>query len=409
MQCGLLGRKLGHSYSPQIHRQLGSYSYCLFEKEPEELESFLKSGEFTGLNVTVPYKKAVIPFLDELSPQAQALGAVNTVIRKANGTLVGHNTDYYGFDTMLKDSGIKVSGKKALVCGSGGASNTVCAVLKNAGAEVIVLSRNGENNYTNLHRHLDAALIVNATPLGMYPNVQGSPIEDLRQFSHLEGVLDVVYNPARTTLLLEAEAMGLPWANGLKMLVAQAKESAQWFTGTQIPDESIDKIYHQLRRQTENIILIGMPGCGKTTVGKALATMTGRKVYDADSVLEDTFQRKIAEIIPSEGEDIFRGMESQVLEELGKLSGIILATGGGCVTKPENYRKLHRNGTIVYLQRPVSSLPTDGRPLSHKEKMEEMFRKRDPLYRKFADLSIANQGSPEETARNILKALEEMA
>ena len=230
MRCGLLGRTLGHSYSPQIHRLLGDYEYDLFEKEPEEVASFLKSGDFTGLNVTIPYKKAVIPCLDALSPAAQALGAVNTIVRRADGTLFGHNSDYFGFAYLVRQSGLDVAGKKALVLGSGGASNTVVAVLKALGAEPVVISRSGENNYGNLSRHADASLIVNATPVGMYPNTGVSPV-DLRQFPRLEGVLDVVYNPARTQLLLDAEALGLPCANGLWMLVAQAKESAEYFTG----------------------------------------------------------------------------------------------------------------------------------------------------------------------------------
>ena len=221
MRCGLLGRKLGHSYSPQIHAKLGTYSYSLFEKEPEELEDFLKSGDFSGLNVTIPYKKEVIPYLDELSPRARMLGAVNTIVRR-DGRLIGHNTDYFGFETMLSDSGISIAGKKALVCGSGGASNTAVAVLREQGAEVVVISRSGPDNYENLDRHADAALIVNATPVGMYPNVAGAAIEDLSVFPKLEGVLDLIYNPARTKLLLDAEKQGLKTANGLKMLVAQA-------------------------------------------------------------------------------------------------------------------------------------------------------------------------------------------
>lgn len=405
MQCGLLGRHLGHSYSPQIHARLEDYDYSLFEKEPEELESFLHSGAFTGLNVTIPYKKTVIPFLDALSPRAQALGAVNTIVRREDGTLIGHNTDYFGFETMLVSSGISVSGKKALVCGSGGASNTACAVLQEAGANVVVLSRSGENNYQNLSRHSDAALIVNATPLGMYPNVEDSPIEDLQQFQNLEGVLDLVYNPARTSILLKAEALGLPAVNGLRMLVAQAKESAEWFTGTMISDGIIEEIYRDLQTQMENIILIGMPGCGKSTIGRLLADCLGRPFEDADAVLEGTYGRTIASIIPQDGEDAFRQMESQVLLNLGKLSGQIIATGGGCVTRPENYYNLHRNGKIIWLCRDVHLLPTEGRPLSKPGKLEEMFAARSPLYSNFADIIIENSGTPMETIAKIMEEL----
>ncbi len=408
MQCGLLGRKLGHSYSPQIHSQLGSYDYRLFEKEPEELEDFLKNGDFTGLNVTIPYKKDVIPFLDELSPRAKALGAVNTIVRR-NGKLIGHNTDYFGFETMLLSTGVSLQGKKALVCGSGGASSTACAVLEAHGANVVVLSRTGKDNYQNLNRHSDAALIVNATPVGMYPNVEASPIEDLAAFPMLEGVLDLVYNPARTSILLKAEALGIPCVNGLRMLVAQAKESAEWFTGESINDSCIEMIYNRLRRQMENIILIGMPGCGKTTVGASLARILSRPLKDADTELEQAVGRKITEILPTDGEASFRRLESETLLDLGKQSGLVIATGGGCVTIPNNYEKLHRNGTIVWLKRDLDLLPTDGRPLSQTGHLQEMYQKRAPLYARFADFSVENSGDPQETAEEIIRILEDRA
>lgn len=408
MQCGLLGRKLGHSYSPQIHSQLGSYDYRLFEKEPEELEDFLKNGDFTGLNVTIPYKKDVIPFLDELSSRAKALGAVNTIVRR-NGKLIGHNTDYFGFETMLLSTGVSLQGKKALVCGSGGASSTACAVLKAYGANVLVLSRTGKDNYQNLNRHSDAALIVNATPVGMYPNVEASPIEDLAAFPMLEGVLDLVYNPARTSILLKAEALGIPCVNGLRMLVAQAKESAEWFTGEPIDDSCIEMIYSRLRRQMENIILIGMPGCGKTTVGASLAKILSRPLKDADAELEQAVGRKITEILPTDGEASFRSLESKTLLDLGKQSGLVIATGGGCVTIPNNYEKLHRNGTIVWLKRDLNLLPTDGRPLSQTGHLQEMYQKRAPLYARFADFSVENSGDPQETAEEIIRILEDRA
>ena len=405
MQCGLLGRTLGHSYSPQIHARLGEYRYALYEKEPEELEDFLKNGDFTGLNVTIPYKKAVIPYLDELSPRAKALGAVNTVVRRPDGSLIGHNTDFFGFEVMLRTGGVSVSGKKALVCGSGGASNTVCAVLKEAGANVVVLSRSGENNYRNLERHADASLIVNATPVGMYPEVEKAVIENLNGFPKLEAVLDLIYNPARSMLLMEAEQRGLPAVNGLRMLVAQAKESAEWYTGTPIDDSVIETIYNDLRLQMENIILVGMPGCGKTTIGTALAKALHREFLDADAILEERAGRPITEIIPQDGENAFRAMESAVLLDLGKQSGLVIATGGGCVTRPENYPSLHRNGTVVWLKRPIADLPTEGRPLSKAGHLEEMYRKRAPMYEAFSDFSVENTGTPEKVAREILDRL----
>ena len=405
MQCGLLGRKLGHSYSPQIHSHLASYEYTLFEKEPEELEAFLKNGGFTGLNVTIPYKKDVIPYLDELSPTAKRLGAVNTIVRREDGSLIGHNTDYFGFCSMVGRSGLAVAGKKVLVLGSGGASNTAVAALEEMGAQVVVISRSGENNYDNLHRHADAAVIVNTTPVGMYPKTGVSPIS-LERFQKLEGVLDVVYNPARTQLLLDAESRGLIAMNGLWMLVAQAKESAEWFAGVQIPDGKIAKIHGLLRAQMENIVLIGMPGCGKTTVGQALATMQGKRFVDADAVLEERVGRKITDIIPSDGEEAFRQMETDTLAELGKQSGLVIATGGGCVTRERNYPLLHQNGTILWLTRELDKLPTHGRPLSQTGKLQQMYAVREPMYRRFADAVISNDAAVEQTIAQI-RALQE--
>ena len=406
MQCGLLGRKLGHSYSPQIHGLLGSYNYKLFEKEPEEVGDFLKNGNFTGLNVTIPYKKDVIPYLSQLSPAAKRLGAVNTIVRRQDGSLIGHNTDYFGFRYLVERSGLTVRGKKVLVLGSGGASNTAVAVLQELGAQVVIISRSGENNYHNLHLHHDASVIVNTTPVGMYPNTGISPI-DLNLFPQLEGVLDAIYNPARTQILLDAEKQGLVAMNGLWMLVAQAKESAEWFTGSAIDQDKIPEIHACLRRQMENIILIGMPGCGKSTIGRLLAQRTGKKFVDADEALEARLGRKITDIIPQDGETVFRQMESDTLAELGKQSGLVIATGGGCVTRERNYPLLHQNGTILWLTRQLHKLPTEGRPLSQPGKLQEMFAQRQSLYRQFADAEISNDGPVEETLTAIRSALGE--
>ena len=417
MKCGLLGRKLGHSYSPQIHSHLGDYSYLLYEKEPEELEVFLKQGDFSGINVTIPYKKDVIPYLDELSPTAQKLGAVNTIVRRPDGTLLGHNTDYFGFASMVSRSGLSVSGKKVLVLGSGGASQTAAAVLEEFGARVVVISRTGKDNYSNLHLHADAAFLVNATPVGMYssdgilqqnsfPHVESCPVS-LSLFPRLEGVWDLVYNPARTKLLRGAESQGIPFENGLWMLVAQAKEAAEYFTGSPLPDTVIPSIHKKLSLQMQNLILIGMPGCGKTTIGKALAKRTKRQFLDSDGFVSFLAEKSVAEIILQDGLAAFRARETDVLRTLASQSGRILSTGGGCVTRDENYPLLHQNGIIIWLQRDTARLVTDGRPLSQSGTLDEMSAVRKPMYARFADHIVDNNGSPEDTVSQILALLEE--
>lgn len=404
MKTGLLGRKLGHSYSPQIHRELGGYSYCLFEKEPEDVEEFLKNGDFSAINVTYPYKRTVMPYC-KLSPVAEKIGAVNTIVRQPDGSLLGHNTDYFGFCSMVQRSGLNPAGKKCLVLGSGGASATAVTALKEMCAQVVVISRSGEDNYTNLHRHADAAMICNCTPVGMYPNTGISPVE-LDLFPALEGVLDVVYNPAKTKLLLDAEERGLVTMNGLWMLVAQAKEASEWFTGKRIPDTSIEAVYQKLRLEMENIILIGMPGCGKSTIGKALADRLGKEFVDSDAELENREGRPIARIIPEDGENRFRELETEILAHLGKQSGLVIATGGGCVTRTGNWPLLRQNGRSIWLQRELSLLPTDGRPLSQANRLEDMYTKREPLYRQLADYVIDNNGPESQIIDRILSILE---
>ena len=399
MKCGVLGRKLGHSYSPQIHKHLGDYEFHIFEKEPEELVDFLQNGDFSGTNVTIPYKKDVIPYLDEISPIAQKLGAVNIIVRR-DGKLIGHNSDHFGFKSMVEKSGLSPAGKKCLVLGSGGASATVQSVLKDFGAQVVVISRSGENNYDNLHLHADAAIIVNTTPLGMYPHTGQAPL-NVAQFPKLEGVLDIVYNPARTQIMLDAENLGIPTMNGLWMLVAQAKEAAEWFTNSIISDEKISEIYEILRRQMENIVLIGMPGCGKSTVGKQLAEITGKEFVDADEKIAQLVGKSIPEIFAEDGEEVFRSFETKALEELGKRSGLVIATGGGCVTKARNYPLLHQNGTIIWLKRDLDQLPTDGRPLSQANDLTMMYETRKPMYEAFADHVIDNNDSVTDTVRAI--------
>lgn len=407
MQCGLLGRKLGHSYSPAIHAQLGAYGYDLYEKEPEELEDFLLHGAFHGLNVTIPYKKAVVPYCTALSETAQLLQSVNTLVRRPDGTLYGANTDYDGFAYLLRRSGVEPAGKKALVLGSGGASVTVCAVLAKMGAQPVVISRTGENNYENLARHSDAQLLVNTTPVGMYPH-NGAAAVDLTLFPHLAAVYDLIYNPARTALLLQAESLGIPAFGGLAMLVAQARRSSELFQNTTIGDGVLLSIQCSLRSQMENIVLIGMPGCGKSTVATELGTLLGREVLDSDALIEESAHMSIPEIFAAEGETGFRRRETQVLAQLGKRSGIILATGGGCVTQPENAALLRQNGILIWMQRPLEALPTEGRPLSSQQSLATLYQQRKPLYERFAHCSIENCRTPADTAQAIKEAFYEI-
>lgn len=400
MRCGLLGEHLTHSYSPQIHALLGDYSYELFEVAPEKLGEFLQAEEFDGLNVTIPYKRAVIPYCAELSAAAREMGSVNTLLRRPDGTLYGDNTDLDGFRWLLARGGGIRPGEKALVLGTGGASQTVQAVLRAAGAEVAVLSRRGESNYATLPRHADARLVVNATPVGMYPN-NGARLIDLAQLPQCRCVLDLIYNPARTRLLLDAAARGIRCENGLSMLVAQAKRAAELFTGRDIPDAACTDILRRMEAQMHNLILVGMPGSGKTTVGSLLAVSLGRPFYDADGEIEKKLGCSIPAFFAQKGEAAFRAVETEVLAELGKRSGCVIATGGGCVTRGENYDLLHQNGEIIWLRRSLTELPVEGRPVSQSRSLPELYREREPAYRRFADFCVENEAAPEAAVEKI--------
>ena len=391
MHCGLLGQKLSHSYSPAIHSLLGDYEYKLYETEPENVEAFLQKGDFDALNVTIPYKKRAAALCDELSETARAIGSVNTIVRRADGTIYGDNTDPYGFEHLLRTNHVDPAGKKALVLGSGGASLSVCEVLERLGANHVVISRSGADNYTNLGRHADAYLIVNATPVGMYPNNGARPV-DLALFPKCRAAVDLIYNPARTAFLLQAEALGIPAANGLDMLVAQARRSCEVFTGRALEDGVIKRIVRALTNEMRNVVLVGMPGCGKTTVARLLSEETGRPVIDADALIAERAGCSIPEIFARDGEEGFRRLETAVLQEVGRRSGAIIATGGGCVTRPENYAPLHQNGLIVWLKRDIDRLPREGRPLSQGD-LHVMYDRRAPLYAAFADCAADNNGA----------------
>lgn len=396
---GLLGRKLGHSYSPLIHRELGNPDYRLIELEPEDLRGFFSRENIGGVNVTIPYKVDVIEYCDHLSPETEAIGAVNTIVSR-NGELWGYNTDQYGFIYMVQKAGIDFADKKVLVLGSGGASRTVryCA-QKLGAAQIIVISRKGENNYDNLDKHSDADIIVNTTPVGMYPNNGVAPLS-LKHFPNCSGVVDVVYNPLRTKLIMEAEKLGIPNTGGLPMLIAQGKKAAEWFFDREIPDSETERISAKIIQSCENIVLIGMPGGGKTTVGKLLSKITGRPVMETDDMIIEEEGRIIPEIFAKDGEEAFRRLEHQAVCKAGKLSGSIIMTGGGVVTRPENYEPLHQNGRIYEIVRNMELLATEGRPLSAGglDALRAMYEKRHPMYMAFRDAEVINETTAENAA-----------
>jgi len=398
---GLLGRKLGHSWSVPIHAALGCGGYRLIELEPEQLGPFLARQDIGGLNVTIPYKRDVMPYCDVIDAAAQAIGSVNTLVRRADGKLYAWNTDAAGFCWMARRAGVELSGRKVVILGSGGASLTAVACARRLGArEVVVVSRSGENNYGNLERHADAEIVVNTTPVGMYPNNGAAPV-DLAAFPRCQGVLDVIYNPRRTALLLQAESLGIPCSDGLPMLVAQAKAAEEHFFDRSIPDSENARILSMLRRDSANIVLIGMPGCGKTTVGQALAALTGREAVDIDARIVSRAGCSIPQIFAQGGETAFRALEREETAEAGKLSGKIILTGGGVVKDARNYGPLHQNGRIYHLIRDLSALPTEGRPLSQGADLSAMWAERSPLYARFRDTAVENCGTAAETAAMI--------
>lgn len=403
---GLLGRKLGHSLSPQIHAHLCDYDYKLYPMEPECLDSFFADTSLKGFNVTIPYKIEAFNRCDKRSETADKVGSVNTVIRHADGTLYGDNTDYFGFLYMAKKCGCDFRGKKVLILGSGGASLTVKHVAADEGAsEIVVVSRSGENNYDNISRHTDADIIVNTTPVGMYPN-NGERLINLSEFTNCRKALDLIYNPARTVFLLDAEKLGIDCINGLYMLVAQALRAAEIFTGKSIPVSRIDEIYDAIIAQQKNIVLVGMPGCGKSTVAALLSEKTGRECIDTDSMVIDASGESIPDIFSKYGETEFRRRETEAVRTAGKGAGKIIATGGGAILKEENRIALRENSTVIFLKAPVESLATDGRPLSKSpEVLKKMHAERLPLYLETADFTVEVDPDPEITVRRICECV----
>lgn len=409
---GLLGASLKHSFSPEIHKKMGTligcpYPYVLFEKKEDELEEFLKYGEWNGLNVTIPYKKAVMPYCDELSAEAKTIGAVNTLVRR-DGKIYGYNTDYTGFKKSLQHNGVAVRGSRALILGSGGASKAVYRVLCDMGAErVEIVSRNGELNYDNVYefRGSDTQIMVNATPVGMYPNNGKSPIFP-GNFSNLKLAADLIYNPLRTNFLCQAKKSCIEYMSGMKMLVLQAAASAELFLSRKVSVAVTEQIERELSMDKKNIVLIGMPGTGKTTVGGILAGELSRSFYDIDEMIVAMAGKSIPQIFADDGEEAFRQIESEAVVEVSKVTGAVIACGGGVVTREENYYPLAENGHIVFLNRDISLLSTVGRPVSQAVSAERLYRMRLPMYRSWCDDEIEiTEYTPETAALHIIDML----
>jgi len=401
MPYGLIGRKLGHSDSKIIHEKFGLDEYALHEIEPDEIEAFLNTPGLRGLNVTIPYKRDVIPFMDELSEEARAVGSVNTIVFASDGRKIGHNTDVYGFMYMTRRAGIDVKDKKVLIFGSGGASAAAKRAMENMGArEILIISRTGKNNYENLHMHEDAEILINATPVGMYPNPEGTVVEPSR-FKNAEGALDMVYNPSVTEFLRKARECGIPASNGLPMLVAQAKLAEEYFLNKKIDDSITERVLASVAVNRTSIALIGMPGSGKTSIGKALGKLTGFEVYDADEEIEKEENMSIPDIMKEKGVPYFRDLESRVINRLSLLRGKIIVTGGGAVLREENRIALKRNARVYRIMRDISLLPTNGRPLSQANDLVKMAQEREPFYKAAEDAEIINNAGIEEAAEAI--------
>ena len=395
---GLIGRKLGHSDSAVIHDAFGLKDYSLFEIEPDQIEGFLNTPGLKGLNVTIPYKRDVIPYMDELTEEAEAVGSVNTIVFQ-NGKKIGHNTDVFGIYSMAKRAGIDFKEKKVVIFGNGGASRAVVYAAKNMGAkEIVVISRTGENNYENLFLHEDADILVNATPVGMYPNPEGAIVDPAR-FKKAAGCMDLVYNPRLTDFLRLAKNAGKTCVNGLGMLVAQAKQAEEWFLQKKIDDAEIDRVLCEVARKRTSIALVGMPGAGKSSVGRALGEISGLPVYDADAEIEKEAGMTIPEIMEKEGVSAFREREACVIQRLSLLRGAVIVTGGGAVLREDNRINLKRNARVYEISRDVNLLPKEGRPLS--KDLVQMEKDRAPYYALARDIKIHNNQTIEDASRRI--------
>ncbi|MDY3871163.1 MAG: shikimate kinase [Clostridiaceae bacterium] len=404
MEYGLIGEKLGHSFSREIHQRLGGYDYLLQELTPAQLPAFLEKRDFRGINVTIPYKQTVIPLLDEVDPKAAAIGAVNTIVNR-RGRLCGYNTDYDGMAALARHAGLTLKNKNVLILGTGGTSHTAMTVAADLGAaEIRRVSRTGRGDAITYEQAADlpVQVLINTTPCGMYPGCDGQPM-DLSRFGWLEGVLDAVYNPLRTRLVLQARDNGARGQGGLYMLVAQAAAACRLFLDRPLPDGALDSVYRAIHGQKQNIVLTGMPGSGKSTVGRVLARQLGRELVDTDTEIIRLAKKPIPEIFAQRGERGFRDLESQVIQEVSRRTGLVIATGGGAILREENVRRLRQNGRIYFLDRPAEDiLPTDDRPLARDmEAVRQRYAERYPRYTSTADAAVPVRGSAEDVAAAI--------
>lgn len=405
---GLCGQTLKHSYSELLHSLLGNTDYRLLNFTKEEFYEFMRTRAFRAVNVTIPYKKDALELCDTVSDEAASIGSVNTVVNR-NGVLHGYNTDYFGFAYLLDSAHIDVSGKKVLILGTGGTSLTAHAVVKDRNArEIHTVSRTGSLNYENIGLHADADILINTTPVGMFPNGGVSPV-GLSTFPQLCGVVDVIYNPLRTKLVSDAQNQGIPAVGGLAMLAAQAVAAHELFFDKAFADRGavIREVLDGCMQKVSSFVLVGMPGSGKSTLGRLLAAHLGLPFFDADERFTEVYGKTPAEVITQSGESVFRSMETEVLSELTAHGGRVIATGGGAVLAPFNRYLLKQNAAVIYLQRPLSALATDGRPLSGGGKnLEKLFSERDPLYLHVADVCCEVADSPVESLRRLTDALE---
>ena len=409
MEYGLIGEHLSHSFSKDIHEKFASYRYDLCELLPDKVEEFLRQRQFRGINVTIPYKEKVMAYLDWISSEAKEIGAVNTVVNR-DGHLFGYNTDFFGLCALLDRNHFDLRGKNVLILGTGGTSDTAFAVAKHLGARsVIKVSRAPENceiSYEDAKNRTDTQILINTTPVEMYPQSDDQPIET-DDFPQLEGVVDVIYNPLRTDLVLSAQERGIPAVGGLYMLVAQAVKAAELFCEHNYNSDVTEWVYREIVSEKENIVLIGMPGCGKSTVGRVLAQYIDREFVDLDDLITEKTKRTPNEIIRTDGEEFFREIETEALKEVSTRRGIVLATGGGTVTRYENIRFIRKNGKVIFLDRPIDEIcPTKDRPLSQsRDALLALYQKRLPIYENACDIKVSSGKNAIETAGILLEKI----